>query len=287
MVVFPVVLYPYNPSILVLPDNLNIDKLDFKKVEHLYKSKGSDNFARHCDWEVDDYVVSVFGWKGGKAGKENKTELPPPEDMDIFFGDILAVKSNKDGLLNFDKKGFEAFCEIAFGGFESLGDDDTDSENGENEYDSDDSFIASSDDFGNEDEEEEYPWHMDRGGRVPAAFGGIMGSDGRRAYGLGSLNPFKAVKKVGKAIKKVAKSPIGKALLAYATYKFAPKMWGEQLGGQGGWGAGWERFAPKFLQEGIFKKAVTDTSLSELKKLPFDDLVKKVGMDNASLYSYK
>lgn len=58
------------------------------------------------------------------------------------------------------------------------------------------------------------------GGRVPAAYGGIMGDDGRRAYGLGSI-----FKKAKRAIKKVAKSDIGKmALLAGVGY----------LGGGGG-----------------------------------------------------
>jgi hypothetical protein len=44
--------------------------------------------------------------------------------------------------------------------------------------------------------------------RQAAAFGGMMGDDGRRAYGLGSF-----FKKAFKGIKKIAKSPIGKAAL--------------------------------------------------------------------------
>ena len=47
------------------------------------------------------------------------------------------------------------------------------------------------------------------GGRIPAAYGGIMDSStGRRAYGLGSI-----FKKVGRAAKKVLKSPIGRGAL--------------------------------------------------------------------------
>jgi len=46
------------------------------------------------------------------------------------------------------------------------------------------------------------------GGRMPAAYGGIMGDDGRRAYGLGSI-----FKKAARGIKKVLKSPIGKMAL--------------------------------------------------------------------------
>ena len=56
-------------------------------------------------------------------------------------------------------------------------------------------------------------------GRVPAAFGGIMDSaTGRRAYGLGSVfkKITRPIKKAAKVVKKVAKSPIGKAALLAA-----------------------------------------------------------------------
>ena len=51
-------------------------------------------------------------------------------------------------------------------------------------------------------------WPAAYGGRVPAAFGGIMDSaTGRRAYGLGSIG--KALGKAAKAVGKVLKSPVG------------------------------------------------------------------------------
>ena len=69
--------------------------------------------------------------------------------------------------------------------------------------------------------------------RQPAAFGGIMGDDGRRAYGLGSI--FKKIskpfKKVAKAVKKVAKSPLGKAALLYLGGTYLGGLQG--LGGSG------------------------------------------------------
>ena len=45
--------------------------------------------------------------------------------------------------------------------------------------------------------------------REPAAFGGLMGDDGRRAFGLGGI-----FKKAKRAVKKIIKSPLGKAALA-------------------------------------------------------------------------
>ena len=70
-------------------------------------------------------------------------------------------------------------------------------------------FIPTTPDDSEEEVEEEEPFQLglafrSEGGRVGKAYGGSMGDDGRRAYGLGSIF---------KKIKKVAKSPIGKAAL--------------------------------------------------------------------------
>ena len=69
---------------------------------------------------------------------------------------------------------------------------------------------------GGSDDDDEDDWYMPlafraEGGRVGRAYGGIMGDDGRRAYGLGSI--FKKVKKI-------FKSPVAKAaLLGLGGYK--------------------------------------------------------------------
>jgi hypothetical protein len=88
-------------------------------------------------------------------------------------------------------------------------------------------------------------YRVAEGGRIPAAFGGIMDSGtGRKAYGFGSV--FKSIaripKKAVKAVKKIAKSPIGKLALSYlATAGMANIMqpgaaqWGSPLGKGSGW----------------------------------------------------
>jgi hypothetical protein len=71
-------------------------------------------------------------------------------------------------------------------------------------------------DFLRADEGEIVP--LATGGRVNAMGGGIMDLEtGRQMYGLGKL-----VKKATRAIKKVVKSPIGKAALGLAAFKFGP-----------------------------------------------------------------
>jgi hypothetical protein len=54
----------------------------------------------------------------------------------------------------------------------------------------------------------------------------------------------KITRSVTKPLKKVLKSDLGKIALGIGAYRYAPAMWGDKLGGSGGWGAGWDKFAP-------------------------------------------
>ena len=150
-----------------LNENIDINNVVLGDVNTLFVKKGTGKFERHCDYDMSEYVISIFGWKQGKSGNENKTELPPPEDTDLYFGDIMVIKSmsinpddyNNRSIVDLNKKMYNDFIEKAFGGFESLGDEDTEEEIGEDKYDSDDSFIVNSDEIINEDDissEEEY-----------------------------------------------------------------------------------------------------------------------------------
>lgn len=151
-----------------IDSSLDINNISLDPIKNLFKKIGKNSLERHCDYDMNDYVISIFGWKNGKAGNENKTDLPPPEDMDIYFGDILVIKStslndnyDERKLVSLSKEEYEDFIEKAFGGFESLGEEDTDTDNDqEDKYDSDDSFIVNSDDIEEIDrssyEEEEF-----------------------------------------------------------------------------------------------------------------------------------
>ena len=78
-------------------------------------------------------------------------------------------------------------------------------------------------------------YRLAEGGRIPAAFGGIMDTyTGRRKYGFGSFisKPFK---KAAKAVKKLASSPIGKLAMMYAagTYLGGTQALSGKFGGAG------------------------------------------------------
>ena len=73
-------------------------------------------------------TLFLFGYTTGKAGTENKHELPPPHDTTLCFGDIiiLASKDSKSWLnpVPFKAEDYEIFYTRAFGGFEDLDSDD-------------------------------------------------------------------------------------------------------------------------------------------------------------------
>jgi hypothetical protein len=118
------------------------------------------------------------------------------------------------------------------------------------------------------------------GGRIPYAYGGVIGSDGRRAYGLGSFVK-KAFKKAKRAVKKIAKSPIGKAALLYA----GTAGLGHLAAGGGGWGSlnwlkpstafglgkpGWGNLGkiPGYIMQGDPTRMNKEIGLNKLKGFP-------------------
>ena len=80
--------------------------------------------------------LHLFGFQKGKAGTENKHELPPPHDSLLLFGDILVLVALNDDFskpIPFKVEEYEAFYTHAFGGFEDLDEDEDEDEEEEEE----------------------------------------------------------------------------------------------------------------------------------------------------------
>ena len=95
--------------------------------------------------------LGVWGWRTGKAGTENKHELPPMgdgADEGLLFSDAIIVSSAGDYVV----EQWETFYDEAFGGFESL---DSDSEAEEAEAEAEEAEAEEEDDYEEEEEEEE------------------------------------------------------------------------------------------------------------------------------------
>jgi hypothetical protein len=153
------------------------DVKDFNK-DTLFKKcnfRKNDDFSKRSTWKMsDDYFVSLYAKNKGRANSENKYDLPPPVDKDLYYGTILLVKHCYQELTNETAEDFEIeewnkLYEKLFGGFEDLGEEDSYSEEEEipehlqtkQGYSKEDGFVVSDDDVDdddyvpNESEEEE------------------------------------------------------------------------------------------------------------------------------------
>jgi hypothetical protein len=86
-----------------------------------FRNKRS-NILRQSSKDVPKYIyVDVWGKTDGRAGDENKYELPPPIDYILFFGNIALVsRIDKDTTCNLTLDRWEIIYEKLFGGFEDL-----------------------------------------------------------------------------------------------------------------------------------------------------------------------
>ena len=94
--------------------------------------------------------LQLWGWREGKAGQENKHELPPPHDEVLLFGDVVVVSAVGGSLRDFTAELWAAFYDEAFGGFEEIGEKDSDTDD-----DDDDVGGDVDDDEDDEDEDED------------------------------------------------------------------------------------------------------------------------------------
>lgn len=103
--------------------------------------------------------LHLFGYQTGKAGTENKHELPPPHDSILCFGDILVVATASEGdwsqPLEFKISDYEQFYTRAFGGFEELDEEGEDLEEEEELVEEEEEEIEEEEAEEAEEEEEE------------------------------------------------------------------------------------------------------------------------------------
>jgi hypothetical protein len=163
-------------KIIIIEKSGAIQETDLKSYDdnELYKKtrlKSAKDFELQTEWgaEIDGkvYSVSVFGKATGRAGHENKYEFPPPIDNVLLFGSCVLVNKVNGKAADLTKEEWLKIYEHLYGGFEDLGNED--SEYSEEELDDDiprtkegyvkDDFIVGddfdSDDFDSDDEETE------------------------------------------------------------------------------------------------------------------------------------
>ncbi len=157
-------------KVIVVDKGCNLKCTEIKNfsIEMLYKKcnfRKNDDFSKRTTWKMnDDYFVSLYAKDKGRANSENKYDLPPPIDKDLYYGTMLLVKHCYNDLTNetaedFDIEEWNKLYEKLFGGFEDLGEEDSYSEEEEipehlqtkQGYSKEGGFIVSDDDIEDED----------------------------------------------------------------------------------------------------------------------------------------
>ena len=99
-------------------------------IQTYFKKKTEPDYVG--SYEYKSKHLHLFGYQKGKAGTENKHELPPPHDSLLLFGDILIVVTvSADSYsqpIAFKPEEYEAFYTHAFGGFEDLEEEEEEEE---------------------------------------------------------------------------------------------------------------------------------------------------------------
>jgi hypothetical protein len=102
-----------------------LDKTECFKKCGFRNEKG---FEMCGTWELsNNIIVELYGKKDGKSGSENKYEFPPPNDNILLFGTCLLLTKNEetDEYGHLTSESWEKIYDKLFGGFESLGEEDS------------------------------------------------------------------------------------------------------------------------------------------------------------------
>jgi DNA-directed RNA polymerase subunit M/transcription elongation factor TFIIS len=82
-------------------------------------------------------TLHLFGYKTGKAGTENKHELPPPHDKVLLFGDVVLIATKGSQMVSFATTDYQKFNNEGHGGFEDIGSHDSEDEDADEEDEED------------------------------------------------------------------------------------------------------------------------------------------------------
>ena len=131
--------------ILIIQKDGNIKELNVRdyNIHELYKKcglkKDTDFSCRHI-WRNSSKKftfreIQVWAKDSGKAGYENKYDLPPPIDSNLYFGSMAIIGLNDvgDDPVDLHQEEWEQYYEHLFGGFEDLTQSAKEDENEEDE----------------------------------------------------------------------------------------------------------------------------------------------------------
>ena len=157
-------------KIIIIDTSGKASEAEYDPSSSLYKKCGfrkEDGFEERHTWSGitlpkndTKYSIAVYSRNHGRAGSENKFEMPPPIDKDLYFGKIAVLGFSGKKQMDLSVSLWNKLWENLMGGFEDLNgpseSDETDElEDEDPENITSDGYLK--DDFVvDDDEDEEY-----------------------------------------------------------------------------------------------------------------------------------
>jgi hypothetical protein len=116
----------------------NIKKPDISFLENI------KNISHLNSWIYNQYEYKLFGSDTGNAGSENKYELPPPVDSNLYFNNLYFIKKNVDKddvFYDLTIEDYNNFYDTQFDGFIDILENDDEITEELSEHTSDRDFI--------------------------------------------------------------------------------------------------------------------------------------------------
>jgi len=119
-------------NLVIVEKGGNLKDVKFKNfdINTLYKKcsfRKSEGFALRHKYEKikyngEKYDIHVYSRNNGKSGTENKYDMPPPIDNELYFGSFALVRycPDEDNYIDFTVEEWKPLYEKLFGGFEDL-----------------------------------------------------------------------------------------------------------------------------------------------------------------------
>jgi transcription elongation factor S-II len=141
----------------VKQSKLVCETVTLKEVQKYFKKKSEPEVLGTYRYKTQ--TLFLFGYTTGKAGTENKHELPPPHDGTLVFGDIIILVTKDENSfsnpINFKVTDYEQFYSKMFGGFEDLDEEDDEDEDENNDFEEENDIVDDDIDYASEHHEVE------------------------------------------------------------------------------------------------------------------------------------
>ena len=111
-------------------------------IDFITKNK---NISKLNSWNYKDYMYVLYGCINGNANEENKYDLPPPCDCDLFFNDLYFIKYINNNIVDLELEEYDEFYNNCFEGFDTIENTDDEIEDELSVHTSDNEFINDED----------------------------------------------------------------------------------------------------------------------------------------------